>query len=85
MVLRPGQSTGPPDNEHPHSEQWLFVISGSGLVRANRRRVSIRENSLVPIEKGETHQVINTGRRMLRTLNFYAPLAYTKEGEAKQK
>ena len=28
MVLQPGQSTGQPQNEHPHSEQWLFVVSG---------------------------------------------------------
>jgi hypothetical protein len=30
MVLQPGESTGEPQNEHPRSEQWLFVISGTG-------------------------------------------------------
>ena len=36
MVLEPGQSTGEPDNEHPRAEQWLFVISGSGVAKITR-------------------------------------------------
>src|SRR5437763_14347533 len=85
MVLQPGESTGEPQNEHPHSEQWLFVVSGAGKALVNKRRVAIREKSLLLIEKGEIHQVTNTGRRPLVTLNFYAPPAYTKDGEPKKR
>jgi len=81
MVLQPGESTGDPQNEHPQSEQWLFVVSGTGKALVNRRRVAIREKSLLLIEKGEIHQVRNTGRHPLVTLNFYAPPAYTRDGE----
>ena len=81
MLLQPGESTGEPQNEHPHSEQWLFVVSGTGRALVNKRRVAIREKSLLLIEKGEIHQVTNTGRHPLVTLNFYAPPAYTKDGE----
>ena len=81
MVLQPGQSTGEPQNEHPRSEQWLFVVSGAGKALVNHRRVAIRECSLLLIEKGEIHQIVNTARQALVTLNFYAPPAYTKEGE----
>jgi mannose-6-phosphate isomerase-like protein (cupin superfamily) len=84
MVLRPGQSTGEPENEHPWAEQWLFVVSGSGRALVNKRRLAIRANSLLLIEKGEVHQVTNTGRRPLITLNFYAPPAYTKDGELRE-
>jgi mannose-6-phosphate isomerase-like protein (cupin superfamily) len=83
MILGPGQSTGEPDNEHPHSEQWLFVVSGTGKALVNKRRVDLRENSLLLIEKGEIHQITNTGRKRLVTLSFYAPAAYTKDGEPK--
>jgi mannose-6-phosphate isomerase-like protein (cupin superfamily) len=83
MVLRPGQSTGEVQNEHPRSEQWLFVVSGSGKATVGKRRVALRENSLLLIEKGEAHQVVNTGNRTLTTINFYAPPAYTKDGEVK--
>ena len=85
MVLQPGQSTGEPQNEHPRSEQWLFVVSGSGRALVNKRRFAIRENSLLLIEKKEIHQITNTGRRPLVTLNFYAPPAYTKNGEPKKR
>lgn len=81
MVLRPGQSTGEPDNEHPNSEQWLFVISGTGEAKVNRRRVRIGANSLLLIEKDEVHQVTNTGKKPLITLNLYAPPAYDAKGE----
>ena len=87
MTLRPGQSTGDrPENEHPASEQWLFVLSGTGRARVGRsakaaRSVPLRSHSLLLIEKGEAHRITNTGRRPLVTLNFYAPPAYTPDGE----
>jgi mannose-6-phosphate isomerase-like protein (cupin superfamily) len=86
MVLQPGQATGEePENEHPWAEQWLFVISGVGRAKVGKSRVSLRENSLLLIEKGEPHQVVSIGRRPLVTLNFYAPPAYTMDGELLKK
>ena len=84
MVLQPGQATGEePDNEHPRAEQWLFVVSGSGKALVKGRRVALRENSLLVIEKNEPHQITNTGRKPLVTLNLYVPPAYTGEGEVR--
>jgi mannose-6-phosphate isomerase-like protein (cupin superfamily) len=87
MTLRPGGvSDDEPSNEHPRSEQWLYVISGTGEAvigkrRGRMRRVKIAENSLLVIEKGELHQIQNTGRKHLRTINFYAPPAYDEDGD----
>jgi mannose-6-phosphate isomerase-like protein (cupin superfamily) len=61
MVLQPKQSTGRPQNEHPRSEQWLFVITGQGEARVNKRCVDLNEGSLLLIDKGELHQITNTG------------------------
>jgi mannose-6-phosphate isomerase-like protein (cupin superfamily) len=85
MTLPPGaKSDDEISNEHPESEQWLFVLSGSGrvvTVKGGRRRsVKIRKGSLLLIEKRELHQVTNTGRSPLDTLNFYSPPAYDKAG-----
>jgi mannose-6-phosphate isomerase-like protein (cupin superfamily) len=87
MTLRPGDtSDDEPSNEHRGSEQWLFVISGSGEAKIGKRRGQLRRIKLEPgslliIEKGELHQIVNSGKRSLRTINFYAPPAYDEEGE----
>ena len=84
MTLKPGQSSSDePENEHPRCEQWLFVLRGTGRAVVGKRRVALKEDSLLLIEKGEAHQITNTGRSPLVTLNFYAPPAYTKAGELK--
>src|SRR5262245_54038160 len=83
MILNPGQSTGDPANEHPHSEQWLLVVSGRGRALINNRRVAFRERALILFEKGDLHQITNSGSRPLVTLNFYAPPAYTPKGDVK--
>lgn len=76
MVLEPGQSTGDDDNEHPRSDQWLYVVSGTGRAAVQRRTVALRAGSLLLIEAGERHEIRNTGRRPLVTINVYAPPAY---------
>ena len=86
MVLQPGGcSDEEVSNEHPRSEQWLFVVSGSGTViiqsKQRKRNIKLVPGSLLVIEKHELHQIRNTGRQMLHTINFYVPPAYSKDGE----
>ncbi len=86
MTLRPGgSSSDEPENEHPFAEQWLFVIRGTGRAIVGKRRVALRTNDLLLIEKGERHQIINPGRSNLVTINFYAPPAYDNRGEVLRK
>ena len=61
MTLEPGRSTGGPDNAHADSDQWLYVVSGSG------RAV---------VEAGETHEIENDGDEPLQTFNLYVPPDY---------
>ena len=85
MTLKPGQSTSDqPENEHPKCEQWLYVVSGSGRAVVGRRRATLKEGSLLLIEKGEAHQITNTSRaKSMMTINLYAPPAYTGVGEVR--
>jgi mannose-6-phosphate isomerase-like protein (cupin superfamily) len=84
MTLQPGGSTGEHvENEHPNAEQWLFVVSGTGKATVGRRSVKLAANSLLLIEKGEPHRIVNTGRSPLVTLNFYVPPAYKQGGDVK--
>jgi mannose-6-phosphate isomerase-like protein (cupin superfamily) len=81
MTIAPGDSEGGPDNRHRGADQWLFVEAGSGIAIVNGERHALRAGTLVLIERGDRHEVRNTGRTPLRTLNIYVPPAYTKSGD----
>ena len=81
MVLAPGEAEGNADNRHAGADQWLFVVSGTGVATINRRRYPLRPMTLVLIEHGDRHEIRNTGRQLLKTLNFYVPPAYSDEGD----
>ena len=81
MVLPPGESEGGSDNRHRGADQWLLVISGSGQAIVNRRRYRLKSGTLLLIERGDTHEIKNTGRDKLVTVNFYVPPAYTPDGD----
>jgi mannose-6-phosphate isomerase-like protein (cupin superfamily) len=81
MVIAPGDAEGGPDNRHRGSDQWLYVLSGTGTAMITGKRRTIRAGTLLLIERGDTHEIRNTGQRLLRTLNVYVPPAYTESGE----
>jgi mannose-6-phosphate isomerase-like protein (cupin superfamily) len=80
MTLAPKGSEGDADNYHQGADQWLFVVDGTGVATVNRRKVSLRPGALLLIEHGDVHEIHNTGKRPLRTLNFYVPPAYALDG-----
>lgn len=81
MVLKPGKGEGDPRNRHRGADQWLFVESGKGIAIVNERRYAIGPGTLLLIEKGDEHEIRNTGRGPLKTLNFYVPPAYDAKGD----
>jgi hypothetical protein len=44
-------------------------------------RIKLESASLLVIEKGALHRIVNSGKRSLRTINFYVPPAYDEQGE----
>jgi mannose-6-phosphate isomerase-like protein (cupin superfamily) len=80
MVVAPGDSEGGPTNRHRGTDQWLFVIAGRGVAIVSGKPHPLRRHSLLLIEHGEQHEIRNTGRSALKTLNFYSPPGYTKAG-----
>lgn len=82
MVIPPGGSEGGGDNRHRGADQWLYVVSGTGVAIVEGERVPLKAGRLLVIERGEHHEVRNTGRSMLKTLNFYYPPAFDADGNA---
>ena len=81
MVLQPEEVTGGPDNRHRGSDQWLYVVAGTGVAIVGQQTCVLRPGTLVLVEAAETHEIRNEGKEPLRTLNFYAPPAYSAEGD----
>ena len=81
MVLDPGDAEGNRQNRHVGADQWLFVVSGTGVAHVNERRVPLRAGSLLLIEHGDRHEIRNNGRARLATLNLYVPPAYSSDGD----
>jgi hypothetical protein len=55
------------------------------LIPGQPRFPGDRGGSLLLIERKENHQVSNTGRGLLRTLNFYVPPAYRRDGNPRSR
>jgi mannose-6-phosphate isomerase-like protein (cupin superfamily) len=81
MVIAPGESEGGPDNAHRGADQWLFVLSGKGVGLLRNQKHPLKANTLLLIERGVKHEIKNTGKTPLVTLNVYVPPAYTKSGD----
>lgn len=77
MVIAPGDAEGGSGNRHRGCDQWLYVLSGTGRATLGRRRQALKPGTLLLIERGTTHEIRNTGRTPLKTLNLYVPPAYT--------
>jgi hypothetical protein len=51
------------------------------VLAPGRKRRSLRAGTLLLIERGTTHEIRNTGKSSLKTLNLYVPPAYTSKGD----
>jgi mannose-6-phosphate isomerase-like protein (cupin superfamily) len=57
------------------------VVEGSGVATINGRRYPLQATALLLIEHNDKHEIRNTGRRPLKTFNFYVPPAYARDGD----
>jgi mannose-6-phosphate isomerase-like protein (cupin superfamily) len=81
MTLAPGEAEGGPGNRHGGADLWLFVVAGTGEAVVKGETVPLKAGTLLLIQRGDTHEVRNTGDGPLRTLNLYVPPADTEDGE----
>ena len=83
MVLEPGASEGDSQNRHRGADQWLFVVEGTGAAVISGKTHRLRAGTLLLIEQKDRHEIRNTGKGLLKTVNFYSPPAYTAAGNPK--
>ena len=76
MILEQGDESGPLGNEHPQSEQMLFVYQGSVEAEIGDRRFEMRAGDCTIVPGGAAHRFVNRASERAVTLNVYAPKAY---------
>lgn len=76
MVLSPGDEEGDSENYHQGSDQWLFVVSGTGTAKINGKKYALHQGTLLLIEMNDRHEIRASGTEPLKTLNIYVPPAY---------
>ena len=81
MVIEPGGAEGDRNNRHRQADQWLYIVAGRGAALVNEKRYPLSPGTLMLIEHGDRHEIINTGTELLRTLNFYVPPGFKSDGD----
>lgn len=71
MDIKPGEDVG--EEMHPHVEQTLFLLKGSGKAILNGEEKSFQTGDVVVVTPGTTHNFINTGNESLKIFTIYAP------------
>jgi len=63
----------PPVKTRHLASNGLFIVEG--------KQVDLRERALVLIQPGERQEIRNSGKKLLKTLNFYVPPENDASGE----
>lgn len=76
MYLKPGEESGPKQNEHPQSEQVLYLVEGELEAEIGNERRTLRAGDSVIVGTDVPHRFSNRSDRPALTFNVYAPPAY---------
>lgn len=81
MVIAPDSREGSPENFHRGADQWVYVEDGVGEAVINGHKYHLKPGTLLLIQRGDKHEIRNSGKGPLKTLNFYVPPAYSGDWE----
>lgn len=70
--VAPGETVRPA-HFHPHGEELIYIIRGSGRVYVDGAVDPVRAGSLVLFRQGLVHMLQNTGEEEMKVVCFFAP------------
>ena len=70
--VAPGERVRPA-HSHPHSEEVIYIVKGSGRVLVQGEISEVREGSTVLFPQGAVHMLHNTGKEEMKVVCFFAP------------
>lgn len=71
MSIPPGESIGA--EKHPHVEQTIVILSGSGRAVLGGERSNVGGGSVIVVTPQTTHNLVNIGTTPLRLFTTYSP------------
>lgn len=71
MHLNPGEDIG--QETHPHVEQVLFNLRGTGKATLNGVEHAFELGDAIVVTPGTTHNFVNTGSEPLKIYTLYSP------------
>ena len=72
IQIAPGQ-TVKPAHSHPHGEEVIYIISGSGKVMVDGKVEDVKAGCAVLFPQGKVHMLSNTGDEEMKVVCFFAP------------
>jgi mannose-6-phosphate isomerase-like protein (cupin superfamily) len=76
MILEPGHESGPLGNEHPASEQVLYVVDGTVEAEIDGKKCTMTAGDSAIVPRNAPHRFVNRSGKRALTFNVYAPKAY---------
>jgi quercetin dioxygenase-like cupin family protein len=70
--VAPGERVRPA-HSHPHGEEVIHIIRGSGRVLVAGEVAEVREGTTVLFPQGAVHMLHNTGSEEMKVVCFFAP------------
>jgi len=70
--VEPGETVRPA-HSHPHSEELIYIIKGTGKVMIEDKVGPVRSGTAVLFEEGKVHMLRNTGDVEMKVICFFAP------------
>jgi mannose-6-phosphate isomerase-like protein (cupin superfamily) len=71
MTIPPQGEIG--EETHPHVEQILFILNGSGKAVLDGEETAIGAGDAVVVTPGVKHNIINSGLEALKVYTIYTP------------
>jgi quercetin dioxygenase-like cupin family protein len=62
-----------PAHSHPHGDEVIYIISGSGRVLVDGEVAPVRAGSTVLFPRGQVHMLHNTSGEEMKVVCFFAP------------
>jgi quercetin dioxygenase-like cupin family protein len=70
--VAPGERVRPA-HSHPHGEEVIYIVTGSGRVLVAGEVSPVRAGSVVLFPQGAVHMLHNTGTEEMKVVCFFAP------------